>query len=314
MAKQINNIHDKFIKELLSQKEIAIAFLEQNLPFDLLQAIDIQSIEYENTSFLNVKLEESFSDLVFRFKSGKSILKISLLLEHKSYIDANVAFQVLEYLALGYQKQLKSKKSIELIVPVIYYHGKDKWIYKDISIFFSEYSSILQKYIPNFQSEFIDLNDMTTDHILKLRNGLLRSALLIQRTYFDPNALNSNILSIIKSLEPYLEENFINIIFVYLLQNSNLDKNILNKAKLQLNENLNDKIMSIYDELIKEGIERGIEKGVEKGIEKGIEEGIEKTILNAFDKGYKMIDLVIISGMDEKKIETLIFKSGRKLG
>jgi flagellar biosynthesis/type III secretory pathway protein FliH len=126
--------------------------------------------------------------------------------------------------------------------------------------------------------------------------------------------LNSNILSIIKSLEPYLEENFINIIFVYLLQNSNLDKNILNKAKLQLNENLNDKIMSIYDELIKEGIERGIEKGVEKGIEKGIEEGIEKTILNAFDKGYKMIDLVIISGMDEKKIETLIFKSGRKLG
>jgi predicted transposase/invertase (TIGR01784 family) len=177
MAKQINNIHDKFIKELLSQKEIAIAFLEQNLPFDLLQAIDIQSIEYENTSFLNVKLEESFSDLVFRFKSEKSILKISLLLEHKSYIDANVAFQVLEYLALGYQKQLKSKKSIELIVPVIYYHGKDKWIYKDISIFFSEYSSILQKYIPNFQSEFIDLNDMTTDHILKLRNGLLRSAL-----------------------------------------------------------------------------------------------------------------------------------------
>lgn len=44
MAKAINNIHDKFIKELLSQKEIAIAFFEDNLPIEILQSIDIQSI------------------------------------------------------------------------------------------------------------------------------------------------------------------------------------------------------------------------------------------------------------------------------
>ncbi len=55
MGKQINNIHDKFVKELLSRKDIAIAFFQENSPQYLLQYIDIQSIEYENTSFLNSK-------------------------------------------------------------------------------------------------------------------------------------------------------------------------------------------------------------------------------------------------------------------
>jgi predicted transposase YdaD len=45
MPRAINNIHDKFVKELLSNKEIAISFLEENLPKTLLQRIDLQSIE-----------------------------------------------------------------------------------------------------------------------------------------------------------------------------------------------------------------------------------------------------------------------------
>lgn len=52
--------------------------------------------------------------------------------------------------------------------------------------------------------------------------------------------------------------------------------------------------MSIYDELIKEGIEKGVEKGV------------EKTILKAFDKGYKLVDLMIISELGEDKIKLIL--------
>ncbi len=57
--------------------------------------------------------------------------------------------------------------------------------------------------------------------------------------------------------------------------------------------------MSIYDELIQEGIEKGIEKV------------IENTILNVFDKGYKVIDLVIISGLTEQKVLEILKTNNR---
>lgn len=139
MSKTINNIHDKFVKQLLSNKEVAISFLEENLPKLLLQNIDLQSIEYENISFINASLKESFADIVLRFESKNTHIKICLFLEHKSYIELNVTFQLLEYLAFGYQTQLKSKLKLELIVPVIYYQGESKWIYKEIDSYFSEY-------------------------------------------------------------------------------------------------------------------------------------------------------------------------------
>ena len=40
MSKTINNIHDKFVLQLLSNKEVAISFLEENLPKLLLQNIE----------------------------------------------------------------------------------------------------------------------------------------------------------------------------------------------------------------------------------------------------------------------------------
>ena len=36
-------------------------------------------------------------------------LRISLLLEHKSYVDPEAVFQLLEYLASGYRKQIRER-------------------------------------------------------------------------------------------------------------------------------------------------------------------------------------------------------------
>lgn len=302
-------IHDKFAKELFSQRELAVEFLKAYLPSPLLNYIDIESIVNANTSYLSTKLKETFSDVVWNVQTNDgSDLQISLLLEHKSYKDPKVVFQVLEYLANGYQQQLKNKSQIKLIVPLIYYHGKERWELKALSSYFENYEAVVQQYVPNYENIFINLHQIPSAQIMNLRNGMLRSALLIQQNCTDAEELMKNIGQIFQSLNPYLEQNFIDTIFVYLVQVLDTDKATLVNKLVETSQTINEKIMSIYDQLIQEGRTEGRTEGIEIGIEKGI----EKTILNAFANQIPLETIRLITGETLEKIEDILQKNGRK--
>ncbi len=316
MPSKIPNVHDKFLKELLADRDVAIDFLKELLPEDLLSQIKPETLQAEQTTFLSEELEESFADIVWRIETHTQPIKICLLLEHKSYKDPKVVFQILEYLALGYRHQSKAGKNFELIVPVLYYHGKSTWNFKPFKTYFKGYSQNLLKYLPSYHSEFIDLSKLSTEHLLNLRNGMLSSSLMIQRHYFDNEKLTANIANILRSLGPYLEKNLSNSIFVYLLQYIELNKVILTRELEEIPNEINNKFMSTYDQLINEGmalgIKKGIEQGIEKGIEQGIEKGIEKTILNAFDNGIALETIRLITGETLGKINIVLQNNGRK--
>jgi predicted transposase/invertase (TIGR01784 family) len=308
MPLKISSVHDKFLKELLSDKEVAIDFLVEFLPKDIVDVIKPHTLEPLNTSYLSASLEETFSDVVWRIQTNEQSLNICLLLEHKSSKDPEVAFQILEYVAQGYRNQLKSKQnSLELIIPVLYYHGKTKWEVKTLADFFSEYPDIFRKYLPNYSLEFIDLRKLDDNQLLNLQNGMLGSALMVQRNIFDSEKLKRNFVSIIKSLEPYLEKNFSNTIFVYMIQFLEISESELNKKIEEIPEILNSKIMSLYDQLL----ERGRKEGIEKGKHLGIEEGLEKTVLNAFDNHIALDTIRIITGESLDKINAILKKNGR---
>jgi flagellar biosynthesis/type III secretory pathway protein FliH len=148
---------------------------------------------------------------------------------------------------------------------------------------------------------------------------MLGSALMVQRNIFESEKLKRNFVSIIKSLEPYLEKNFSNTIFVYMKQFLEISESELNKKIEEIPEILNSKIMSLYDQLLergrKEGIEKGRNLGIEEGIEKGkylgIEEGLEKTVLNAFDNHIALDTIRVITGESLDKINAILKKNGK---
>ena len=111
MPKRINNPHDKFVKDMFSDMEMAIAFLDTYLPDHLKKILVLQSLEYENTSYLTDELAETFSDIVIKFNTvNDDLCQISLLIEHKSSPDPLIAFQLAGYISMGYLKQIKQKK------------------------------------------------------------------------------------------------------------------------------------------------------------------------------------------------------------
>jgi len=81
----INHPHDKFFKIVFSEIENTIDFISKIFPADVVNLLNLNSLKLEKDSFLDEKLKDSFSDLVFSIKlKTKNKIKISLLFEHKT--------------------------------------------------------------------------------------------------------------------------------------------------------------------------------------------------------------------------------------
>jgi predicted transposase/invertase (TIGR01784 family) len=275
---EINNIHDKFVKELLSDKEIAISFLSAYLPQEDIQILDISSLEYATTNYITSELEEFFSDIVFKInlKNSQEFKYVSILLEHKSRPDNFTIIQVGSYLFSGYLKQIKNKEPLHIIIPLVYYNGEKKWEVKTMQQLFSETPEVLQKYIPFIFLNLVDLSQLSEEDILKLQDGFLASSLLVQKYRFDPDALTRKFELIINTLAPYYKRNFLQTIVVYLLNTKELSNfdfdQLINNDNIQ--PEIKEKIMTIADYLTEKGEARGKAIGEARG--KAIGEAIER--------------------------------------
>ena len=67
---KIINPHDKLFRETWQNKDIAIDFLENYLPADILSLTDLDTIEISKDSFIEDDLKDFFSDLLYKVQLG----------------------------------------------------------------------------------------------------------------------------------------------------------------------------------------------------------------------------------------------------
>ena len=131
---KVKDPHDKFFRSSMQNAPIARAFFQQYLPQPLLDALDIDSFGLESSSYIDEKLQETFSDLVFNCRYHKNNnsppAKVILLVEHQSTSDQFMAFRIFHYLFCMLYNELKarSKEQVKAKLPAVYvlifYHGK----------------------------------------------------------------------------------------------------------------------------------------------------------------------------------------------
>ena len=61
----IKNPYDSLFKRTLGDKEVAVDFLKNYLPNNILKEIDLTDIKVAKDSFIDKELEESFSDILY---------------------------------------------------------------------------------------------------------------------------------------------------------------------------------------------------------------------------------------------------------
>jgi len=180
---KIQNVHDKFFKETFSRIDVATNFLEELLDDKFVKKLNLSTLTMDNNSFVDEELEEHFADILYTCEYGdKSKVRIALLYEHKSYKEDYPHWQLIQYLVNVWKSGFKQNKEKPIpVIPIILYHGKEKWVYQSMTSYFENLDEDLRKYIPDFEYHLINLNNIPDRKITDFKNKFLSiSALLFK--------------------------------------------------------------------------------------------------------------------------------------
>ena len=275
----IVNPHDKFFKELLSHKDGARDFFIHYLPREILKLLDLKGIEIVKESFIEKELKEYFSDLLYKVSLSESPAYLYMLFEHKSYPDRLTALQLIEYMVKIWRLHLKQNpgKKLPLIIPLVVYHGAEPWrLGTRLTDLLLGPTEALANYIPDFQFLLYDLSRYGDEEL----KGMIvsRVGLLVMKHIFrdDLPEVLKKVMELLAELSDKKRAlDFVETIIRYVINASDEVslkdlKTIIEQSYFQKKEG---ELMTIAEQLRKEGHERGLQKGREQGLEQGLQQG-----------------------------------------
>lgn len=125
MTKKIYSPHDKFFKQALSNKEVALDFFKQHLPKQIQDQINFDTLELCKETFVNVDLKSSAADVLYRMQINEKPGYIYTLSEHQSTVDAFLAFRLLCYIIEIMKLHLKQgNDTLPIVYCVVFYTGE----------------------------------------------------------------------------------------------------------------------------------------------------------------------------------------------
>lgn len=259
MPKKPSKPHDEFFKASFGRRDIALEYLQQMLPVELRQDLDLEQLERVNGSFVSPALQEYFSDVVYRcpLKSMAIEIRPCFIFEHKSKPESRPHLQLLRYMLDTWSEQLsQGQKLLTPIVPIIVYHGRQGWRQRKMSSYFGKkLPASLLPYIPQFDYVLTNVQSLSDQQILELYQGLLINTFLMMKHIWEPEyILQHPQLIFINLQEPKNQGEFIVFMLAYLLKNTELAREKVQNFVQTLPKALNPNVMSAYDLIIEDAV------------------------------------------------------------
>lgn len=180
-------VHNNFFEKSFSRVEVAKGYLDAYLPDAIRQLIDLDTLTPEKEKYIDRKLDEQQSDMLYSAKlvDGDAI-NIYFLWEHKSYIVPMVGFQLLKYMVRIWELDEANKRPLMPILPIVVYHGERRW---KIETQFVEAFTVLpdafRPYTPNFAYYLSDFS-YRSDEEMK-GNLWIQVCRAVLQAIFDPD-------------------------------------------------------------------------------------------------------------------------------
>ena len=121
--------HDALFKYTFGNPEHARGLLRSLLPPALVRAIDWKSLALVPGSFVDPRLAQHHTDLLYRCRIGERevFLYLLFLLEHRSRRDPALPLDLLRYMSRGWEQEFSREGHITPIIPVVIHHGDAGW-------------------------------------------------------------------------------------------------------------------------------------------------------------------------------------------
>lgn len=256
----LNNPHDKFFKETFSRLEVAQSFIEEVFPADLRERLNSSSLKRINDSFTDDELEEYLADIVYQTEYAGQKTLVTLLFEHKSYVQKYPHLQLLQYILNIWKEERKQKKKLSVVIPVVIHHGEGTWKYKPIKSYFKGIHPSLERFIPEFDYLLFTLDKIEDYQIANFQNLLLSMATMLLKHSHDKEEdflkLTSFWVEKLNRLDADKQLEFIKTVFLYIETALNLTQDNLTPIFTEVSTNVNDIAMTIADKIREETFEK----------------------------------------------------------
>jgi predicted transposase/invertase (TIGR01784 family) len=303
--------HDKTFKELFGQKEIAKDVLQTNLPKEILKNLNLELMEKLDSTFISRNLRESFSDVVYGIR-GNNKIYIAFLFEHKSYRDKFTLFQVARYIIELWTKVIKAnKKELPIVIPIVIYHGQEKWnLETDIRKLIPDFETLpqyIKELLPVMKYVLINISDHTAEKIWEYQPITRLVIRIFKYAFEEKDKIIEEILLSIEEIGPKVPNEvllpLIQVIFLYLsLLNKEIkEEDIIRKVKQS--EGKGERILTILELREQKGIEKGLQQGLQKGLQQGLQQGIEQGLQKGFFNAKRKIAINLLKmGLSVEKV------------
>ena len=274
----IHHPHDKLFKVGFSLPENAAAFLREELPAPVAQAVDWSRLRLEPGSFIDSHLRLSTSDLLFSAPLGDGNCLVYILFEHQTREDSMLALRLLRYMVRIWETWQRSQPAgarLPTILPVVLAHDSKPWkLSREFASLFEVpvgHESDMAPFVPDFCFQLIELATRRFEGIPGTPTGVVilrtmkaeRSGDWFAELVWD------------EALMIQLPDDILDLVFRYMFR-ADIDKErFRSRVNSILAVELKTKAMTLADQLLAEGLEKGIEKGIEKGLRKGIQTALE---------------------------------------
>lgn len=271
---QINNPHDKFFKETFSRLEVAQSFIEETFPVDLKSKLNLENLVLLTDSFVDSVLEEHLADLVYQTTfEGQEVL-VTLLFEHKSYIDQFPHWQLLRYITNIWQQEQKQKQKPSLVIPIIIHHGDSAWKKASLQSYFGEIQQRLLPFLPEFEYILVSLNDFSDQQIAEFKNTFLRTASLLMKHSRDDEKkllrIESAIVDCLRAVDAIKDYDYMDTVILYMKNTLDLTTNELFVIFTKVSTIITEKFMTVDQQIRLEASENTTFNHVKGLLEKGM--------------------------------------------
>ena len=308
--KEIKNPHNNFFVQFLSDKNAVIEFIKFAFPENLIRKINLDTVKLTKDSFIDEKLRSSYSDLLFECEISGKKGYIYILFEHKSHPEKYTQLQVLGYFLEIWRKDITNGKEMRPIIPVVFYHGKEKWKVFDLKEYFMEIDEDLVEYTPTFKYILNDMSAMEDEKIINslIKDDRVKATLMLFKHIFDDEVSLEESLRIIFSIgrELFGSAEGVGFIKTFLLYLYNATDVKPEKVEQVIKEVSNKEGVAMSTAEVLE--KRGYEKGINEGITQGITQGKIEAARRMYEKGFDEETISEVTGLSIEEIREVLNK------
>ena len=267
--------HDAAFKAAFQKRKVAEAFFRKYFPEAVARQIDFRRLKLRNRSYVDERLREKHSDIVYETRIRGKRAFLYILFEHRSRPDHRIVFRLLCYMVnlwREFPEQNPGAKTLPPVLPAVLHHGERRWNAPRKLSEIVETADGLEAYVPDFRYDLYDLGEYADESLLLGDSMALGVVLYLMKHIRDADfpdrfAEAARYLGTVGDRKVQLE--FLEWMLRYAYHARDDERETIDRGLAAFDdENARRMAMTIAERLRQEGMEKGMEIGQIKSIRK----------------------------------------------